>query len=122
MQTGTVTTQAVTMRPATPQRTADARRVAPTPEWIGAGIRLNAVAPGVVETAMVAETRADPVLGQLIKGFSVPIGRGAEAHELAELAGFMLTRATFMVGSLVLVDGGTEAELRPDAYPTPWVL
>jgi len=44
------------------------RRAAPTPDWIGAGIRLNAIAPGVVETAMVAETRADPVLGQLIKG------------------------------------------------------
>jgi hypothetical protein len=70
---------------------------------------------------MVAETRADPVLGQLFKGFSVPIGRGADAAELAELAGFMLTKATFMVGSIVLVDGGTEAELRPDAYPTPWV-
>jgi hypothetical protein len=23
--------------------------------------------------------------------------------------------------STELVDGGTEAELRPDAYPTPWV-
>jgi NAD(P)-dependent dehydrogenase (short-subunit alcohol dehydrogenase family) len=98
------------------------RRAAPTPDWIGAGIRLNAIAPGVVETAMVAETRADPVLGQLIKGFSVPIGRGAEPSELAELAGFMLTKATFMVGSVVLVDGGTEAELRPDVYPTAWVL
>lgn len=98
------------------------RRHAPTEEWIGAGIRLNAIAPGVVETAMVAETRADPVLGELIKGFNVPIGRGAEPNELAELAGFLLTRATFMVGSVVLVDGGTEAQLRPDAYPTPWVL
>ena len=31
VQTGIVTTQAATIRPATPQRTADARRVAPTP-------------------------------------------------------------------------------------------
>jgi NAD(P)-dependent dehydrogenase (short-subunit alcohol dehydrogenase family) len=98
------------------------RRAAPSPEWVGAGIRLNAIAPGVVETAMVEATRADPVLGDLIKGFQVPIGRGAEASELAELAVFMLTRASFMVGSIVLVDGGTEAQLRPDAYPTPWVL
>ena len=44
------------------------------------------------------------------------------AAEVAELAGFMLTKATFMVGSVVLVDGGTEAQLRPDAYPVPWVL
>ena len=98
------------------------RRHAATPEWIGAGIRLNAIAPGVVETNMVAETRADPVLGAFIKDFTVPIGRGATAGEVAELAGFMLTKATFMVGSIVLVDGGTEAQLRPDAYPVPWVL
>ncbi len=98
------------------------RRNAPTPEWIGAGIRLNALAPGVVETPMVEQTRADPVLGELIKGFNVPIGRGATAGEIADLAGFLLTKATFMVGSIVLVDGGTEAQLRPDVYPTSWVL
>ena len=98
------------------------RRNAPTPEWVGAGIRLNAIAPGVVETPMVAETRADPVLGDLIKDFKVPMDRGATATEVAELAGFMITKATFMVGSIVLVDGGTEAQLRPDVYPTPWVL
>jgi NAD(P)-dependent dehydrogenase (short-subunit alcohol dehydrogenase family) len=94
------------------------RRAAPT--WIEEGIHLNAIAPGVVETAMVAATRADPVLGDLMRGFKVPIGRGATAEEVAELAVFMLTRATFMVGSIVLVDGGTEAQLRPDAYPTRW--
>ena len=70
---------------------------------------------------MVAATREDPVLGQFIDAFQVPIGRGGTAEELAELAGFLLTRATFMVGSVVLADGGTEAQLRPDVYPTPWV-
>ncbi len=98
------------------------RRAAPSEDWIGQGIRLNAIAPGVVETSMAAETRADPVLGQFIDAFPVPIGRGAEAQEIAELATFMLTNATFMVGSVVLADGGTEAQLRPDAYPTPWQL
>jgi NAD(P)-dependent dehydrogenase (short-subunit alcohol dehydrogenase family) len=96
------------------------RRAAPSPEWIGAGIRLNAIAPGVVETAMVAETRADPVLGQFIDAFPVPVGRGGRPQEVAELATFLLTRASFMVGSIVLVDGGTEAQLRPDVYPTRW--
>jgi NAD(P)-dependent dehydrogenase (short-subunit alcohol dehydrogenase family) len=96
------------------------RKHAPTPEWVGEGIRLNAIAPGVVETAMVAETRADPVLGQFVDAFPVPVGRGAQASEVAELATFMLTKATFMVGSIVLVDGGTEAQLRPDVYPTIW--
>lgn len=98
------------------------RRAAPSSDWIGAGIRLNAIAPGMVETPMVAETRADPVWGALIDAFQVPIGRGGQPDELAELAGFLLTMASFMVGSIVLCDGGTEAQLRPDVYPTRWDL
>jgi NAD(P)-dependent dehydrogenase (short-subunit alcohol dehydrogenase family) len=99
------------------------RRHAPTPDWAGAGIRLNAVAPGLVETAFVAETRADPVLGQLIGGFPLPLGRGGTAQELAELVVFLLSpSASFFCGSLVTCDGGTEARLRPDAWPARWEL
>lgn len=38
------------------------RRQAPGPEWAGAGITLNAVAPGAVETPMLDATRADEVI------------------------------------------------------------
>jgi NAD(P)-dependent dehydrogenase (short-subunit alcohol dehydrogenase family) len=97
------------------------RRTAPTPQWAGAGIRLNAVAPGLVETAFVAETRADPVLGQLIGGFPLPLGRGGTAEELAQLVVFLLgPSARFFCGSLLLCDGGTEAQLRPDDWPARW--
>lgn len=99
------------------------RRQAPTPEWAGSGIRLNAVAPGLVETAFVAETRADPVLGQLIGGFPLPLGRGGTADELAELVVFLLgPSARFFCGSVLLCDGGTEALLRPDDWPARWEL
>jgi NAD(P)-dependent dehydrogenase (short-subunit alcohol dehydrogenase family) len=96
------------------------RRAAPSAEWAGAGIRLNAMAPGLVETAMTAESRSDPVYGKYIDAFPVPLGRSGQPAELASLAVFLLTQASFMAGSIVLVDGGTEALLRPDAYPTPW--
>jgi NAD(P)-dependent dehydrogenase (short-subunit alcohol dehydrogenase family) len=97
------------------------RRHAPAPEWAGAGIRLNAVAPGLVETAFVAETRADPVLGQLIGGFPLPLGRGGTATELAQLVVFLLgPHARFFCGSVLLCDGGTEALLRPDDWPARW--
>jgi len=96
------------------------RRAAPSPDWAGAGIRLNAMAPGLVETAMTAESRSDPVYGKYIDAFPVPLGRPGQPSELAELAVFLLTRASFMSGSIVVVDGGTEALLRPDVYPTPW--
>ena len=97
------------------------RRHAPQADWAGAGIRLNAIAPGLVETPLAAEQRADPVIGSLVEQFPLPLGRGAEPEELAELAAFMLSdKARFFSGSIVLCDGGTEALLRPDAYPTRW--
>ena len=37
------------------------RRHAPTPAWVGAGIRLNAIAPGLTATPLADETRDDPV-------------------------------------------------------------
>ena len=98
------------------------RRHAPAPDWAGAGIRLNALAPGLVETPFVEETRADPVLGELISQFPLPLGRGASADEVAELAVFVLTRSGFLCGSVLLCDGGTEALLRPDDWPVLWQL
>ncbi len=98
------------------------RRSAPRPEWAGAGIRLNAVAPGLIETPFVDETRADPVLGQLIGGFPLPLGRGGRADEVAELVVFLLTAGTFLCGSFLVVDGGTEALLRPADWPARWDL
>ena len=97
------------------------RRHAPQADWAGAGIRLNAIAPGLVETPFVEETRADPVLGTMINEFPLPLGRGGSSEELAELAAFMLSdKARFFSGSIVLCDGGTEALLRPESYPTHW--
>lgn len=66
-------------------------------------------------------TRADSVLGQLIGGFPLPLGRGGTAAELAQLVVFLLgPHARFFCGSVVLCDGGTEALLRPDGWPARW--
>ena len=99
------------------------RRTAVKPEWAGAGIRLNALAPGMVETAMVAETRADPVLGAMMDALPVPLGRGGKAQELAALTAFILgTGGRFFCGSVILCDGGSEALLRPDDWPARWSI
>jgi NAD(P)-dependent dehydrogenase (short-subunit alcohol dehydrogenase family) len=99
------------------------RRNAPTADWAGQGVRLNAVAPGLIETPFVEETRADPVLGQLIDGFPLPLGRGGRAEEIARLVAFLLTGGdTFFCGSVIVCDGGTEALLRPDVWPQRWEL
>jgi NAD(P)-dependent dehydrogenase (short-subunit alcohol dehydrogenase family) len=97
-----------------------ARRHAPTAEWAGAGITLNVVAPGVVETPMLQATRDDPVTGQFVDDFPVPVGRPASPDELAAFVEFLLgPDARFLCGSVVFVDGGTDALLRPDDTPTP---
>jgi NAD(P)-dependent dehydrogenase (short-subunit alcohol dehydrogenase family) len=97
------------------------RRQAPTKEWAGAGIRLNAVAPGLIETPMVAETRSDPVLGPLIGAFPLPLGRGGTAEELAALVTFLLgPQARFFCGSVLFCDGGTDALLRSADWPARW--
>ncbi len=99
------------------------RRQAPSAAWAGAGVRLNAVAPGLVETPFVEETRQDPVLGSQIGAFPLPLGRGGRAEEVAEVVAFLLSpRSSLLVGTFLLCDGGSEALLRPDAWPARWEL
>jgi NAD(P)-dependent dehydrogenase (short-subunit alcohol dehydrogenase family) len=97
------------------------RSNAAQPAWIGAGIQLNVIAPGLTETALTQGQRADPVLGDAIRDFPVPLGRAIEPGEIAEVIMMMLSSAV-LVGSVVVVDGGTEALLRPTDWPAMWKL
>jgi NAD(P)-dependent dehydrogenase (short-subunit alcohol dehydrogenase family) len=97
-----------------------ARRHAPSPDWAGAGITLNVIAPGAVETPMLAATRADEVIGAFVDAFPIPVRRKGEPDELAAAVEFLLgPDARFVCGSVLFVDGGTDAQLRADATPTP---
>jgi len=99
------------------------RRHAVGPDWAGAGIRLNAVAPGLVETALTAEQKADPTMAPLIAQFPIPLGRAGRPEELAALVEFLLgPESTFFVGSVIWCDGGTDALLRGDDWPAVWHL
>lgn len=97
-----------------------ARREGVKPEWAGAGIRLNSVAPGATETPMVAEMRADPLLGAAIDAYPNAIGRLGRPEEVAAAICFLLSdAAASIIGVCLFVDGGTDAMLHPIS-PQGW--
>ena len=52
--------------------------------------------------------------------FPVPIGRPGRPEEIASLLTYLLSPdAGFFCGSVVFADGGTDATVRADDYPTP---
>lgn len=96
------------------------RRHAVTPEWAGAGIRLNALAPGAIMTPMLERQLATPAEAKNIRRFPVPIGGFGDAGQLADWVVFMLSDAAdFLCGSVVFVDGGSDAYFRSDDWPRP---
>ena len=92
------------------------RTNAVSPEWVGAGIRLNAIAPGLIATPMT-EGGIEFVLG-LGEIYPVPIHRAGQPHEVAGLLAYLLSpAAAFFVGSFIVMDGGTDAALRATDWP-----
>jgi NAD(P)-dependent dehydrogenase (short-subunit alcohol dehydrogenase family) len=96
------------------------RRHAVTVGWAGAGIRLNALAPGAVMTPLLAEQLANPSEAKAIGAFPVPAGGYGDAGQLADWMVFMLSDAAdFLCGSVVFVDGGSDAYFRSESWPAP---
>ncbi len=97
-----------------------ARRHATTKEWAGAGIRLNVLAPGAIMTPLLEKQLATPREAKTIRRYPVPVGGFGDAGHLGDWVVFMLSdSADFLCGSVVFVDGGSDAYFRPDAWPKP---
>jgi acetoacetyl-CoA reductase len=70
------------------------------------GITVNCVAPGYIETEMVASV-PEEVLAKLLKG--VPVGRLGQASEIARAVQFLVDDdAGYITGSVISVNGGLD--------------
>ena len=79
-------------------------------DFVAQGIRCNAICPGTVDTPSLQDrinAEADPV--QARKNFVArqPVGRIAQAHEIAPIVVFLISdEAAFTTGNAYMVDGG----------------
>lgn len=71
-------------------------------EWAPDGIRLNAVSPGVTDTAAF---RRYPDGGEMLA--KVPLGRAATPEEVAEAILFV-AQAAYITGEVLAIDGGLQ--------------
>jgi NAD(P)-dependent dehydrogenase (short-subunit alcohol dehydrogenase family) len=78
-------------------------------EYASKGIRINALAPGLVETAMTKSWFDDPAMRSYFLANS-PIGRFAQPEEVAGMVLFLCSDfASFAVGQTFAIDGGYTA-------------
>lgn len=78
-------------------------------EFGPSGVRVNAIAPGVVETPLTAQIKAQPDWYNAYAGKSA-LGRWARASELAGAVVYLASdAASFVTGAVLPVDGGWTA-------------
>ena len=87
-------------------------------EWGPRGIRVNAVAPGLIDAGMSEPIYADPEI-RARRSARVPLRRLGTAAEVAEVVLFLLSEgARYINGVELLVDGGVTMSVL-DSLPRP---
>jgi len=75
-------------------------------EWAPRGVRVNAIAPGWIDTPMNQAERDDPKAERAILS-QIPLGRWGRPEEIANVALFLASdAASFVTGAVVVADGG----------------
>ena len=79
-------------------------------EWAACGVRVNAVAPGAIQTPML-RLMDDPESGNRYLRESVPLARLGSAAEVASTCLFLLDDSSaYITGAVVPVDGGVTVQ------------
>jgi NAD(P)-dependent dehydrogenase (short-subunit alcohol dehydrogenase family) len=80
-------------------------------EWAGAGVRVNAVAPGYVHTEGFTRRQGEAAARRL--SAEVPLGRLCQPEEVAEAVFFLASSgAAYITGQCLIVDGGLSIAAR----------
>jgi len=75
-------------------------------EWGPHGIRVNAVAPGLIDAGMSEPLYADPATRRA-RSSKVPLGRLGSADDVASMVLFLISsEAAYVTGQNIVVDGG----------------
>ncbi len=76
-------------------------------EWAREGIRVNAVAPGYVETELVRHAFEMGHIDRDTIVAKIPLGRLAEPRSIGDVVTFLASdRADYLTGQTLYVDGG----------------
>ena len=87
-------------------------------EWGGSGVRVNTVAPGLINAGMSEPIFADPEVRGLRQA-RVPLGRLGTADDVAETVLFLGSdKAAYLTGQTIAVDGGITVSAL-DKMPRP---
>jgi 3-oxoacyl-[acyl-carrier protein] reductase len=77
-------------------------------EALAPAVRVNGVAPGLVDTDMIADLDQSALPGRIE---TTPLKRLGSAHEIAETVAFLHSeRASFTTGQTLVVSGGSVME------------
>ncbi len=89
-------------------------------EWGPAGVRVNAVSPGVVRTEMMTDAIEQGVASEARYVDRIPMGRMGRPDEIASVIAFLVSdRASGITGVNVRIDGGWVAWANPTGMGFP---
>jgi NAD(P)-dependent dehydrogenase (short-subunit alcohol dehydrogenase family) len=79
-------------------------------EYAKQNVRVNAVAPGPIETRMFRDFARTPALREMLES-SLPIGRIGQPEEVARVVAWLCSdAASFVTGQTLAIDGGRTAQ------------